>query len=165
MRLRPRPYEEPSGLSIDMQSLLARRFIELAGSDGAFERVTRYELALWRQTKQVLLALRPAVEAFTVAQSEFPFRAWAARSAISHSAALVAMGLQGHLCSCDTLLDDVVGIQGEAVADQDECHLVSTGNAVGIEMKDRIRTAHRIPNTINSCCCAAPGEVTGATIT
>ena len=44
-------------LSTDMQILLARRFNSLQSLDGAFERVTRYETALWRQARQVLLAL------------------------------------------------------------------------------------------------------------
>ena len=40
-----------------MQFVLARRFNSLQSLDGAFERVTRYETALWRQARQVLLAL------------------------------------------------------------------------------------------------------------
>lgn len=43
--------------STDMQIVLARRFNSLQSLDGAFERVTRYETALWRQARQVLLAL------------------------------------------------------------------------------------------------------------
>ena len=43
--------------STDMQFVLARRFNSLQSLDGAFERVTRYETALWRQARQVLLAL------------------------------------------------------------------------------------------------------------
>ena len=31
--------------------------MDLAGLDGAFERITRYEVVLWRQARQVLLAL------------------------------------------------------------------------------------------------------------
>ena len=43
--------------STEMQIVLARRFNSLQSLDGAFERVTRYETALWRQARQVLLAL------------------------------------------------------------------------------------------------------------
>ena len=43
--------------STDRQIVLARRFNSLQDLDGAFERVTRYETALWRQARQVLLAL------------------------------------------------------------------------------------------------------------
>ena len=46
-----------SMLSTDMQILLAQRFKSLQSLDGAFERVTRYETALWRQARQVILAL------------------------------------------------------------------------------------------------------------
>ena len=47
----------PSGSrSIDMQLLLAQRFMGLEELNGAFERISRYELALWRQVRQVLLA-------------------------------------------------------------------------------------------------------------
>ena len=49
----------PSGSpSIDMQLLLAQRFMGLEELNGAFERISRYELALWRQVRQVLLALQ-----------------------------------------------------------------------------------------------------------
>ena len=49
----------PSGSrSIDMQLLLAQRFMGLEALNGAFERISRYELALWRQVRQVLLALQ-----------------------------------------------------------------------------------------------------------
>ena len=47
----------PSRPSTDMQIVLARRFNSLQDLDGTFERVTRYETALWRQARQVLLAL------------------------------------------------------------------------------------------------------------
>ena len=40
-----------------MQFVLAWRFNSLQDLDGTFERVTRYETALWRQARQVLLAL------------------------------------------------------------------------------------------------------------
>jgi hypothetical protein len=36
---------------------LAYRFVRLGGLEGAFERITRYELQLWRQVRQILLAL------------------------------------------------------------------------------------------------------------
>lgn len=36
---------------------MARRFLGLANLDGAFERVTRYEFALWRQVRQTVFTL------------------------------------------------------------------------------------------------------------
>ena len=36
---------------------LAYRFVRLGGLEGAFERIARYELQLWRQVRQILLAL------------------------------------------------------------------------------------------------------------
>ena len=46
-----------SAQSIDMQLLLTQRFIGLAASNGAFERISRYELALWRQVRQTVFTL------------------------------------------------------------------------------------------------------------
>ena len=50
-------WQPRSRSSIEMQIVLARRFNSLQSLDGAFEMVTRYETALWRQAGQVLLAL------------------------------------------------------------------------------------------------------------
>ena len=41
----------------DTKLLLTQRFLGLARLNGAFERITRYELALWRQVRQTLFAL------------------------------------------------------------------------------------------------------------
>ena len=41
----------------DTKLLLTQQFVGLARLNGAFERITRYELALWRQVRQTLLAL------------------------------------------------------------------------------------------------------------
>ena len=49
-----RPGRDPQ---LRCRLVLARRFNSLQSLDGAFERVTRYETALWRQARQVLLAL------------------------------------------------------------------------------------------------------------
>ena len=50
-------WQTRSRSSTEMQIVLARRFNSLQSLDGAFEMVTRYETALWRQARQVLLAL------------------------------------------------------------------------------------------------------------
>jgi hypothetical protein len=43
-----------SALSIDVQLLLAQRFMGLEDLNGAFERISRYEVALWRQVRQIV---------------------------------------------------------------------------------------------------------------
>ena len=44
--------------AINRQLLLTERFMALADANGAFERINRYQLTLWRQLRQVLLAIK-----------------------------------------------------------------------------------------------------------
>ena len=54
----PLSQDDASAGSRDMQREIARRFLRLTKLDnGAFERLNRYELALWRQTRQTLFTL------------------------------------------------------------------------------------------------------------
>jgi hypothetical protein len=49
--------DTPSLYPSDETLLLVKRFLRLTDLGGAFDRITRYELTLWRQVRQVLLAL------------------------------------------------------------------------------------------------------------
>ena len=71
---------------------LAVRFLRLASFDsGAFERLTRYEMALWRQVTQLLFLLngfcRPSHRRFTPTAAEWDIRSRKSRGAILHPVA------------------------------------------------------------------------------
>ena len=71
---------------------LAVRFLRLASFDsGAFERLTRYEMALWRQVTQLLFLLngfcRPSHRTFTPTAAEWDIRSRKSRGAILHPVA------------------------------------------------------------------------------
>src|SRR5206468_1811037 len=53
------PYDEDGSLVLNIQSDVARQFLRVANLDqGVFERLGRYETALWRQVRQTLFTLQ-----------------------------------------------------------------------------------------------------------
>ena len=72
-----------SALSIDMQLLLAQRFIGLADLNGAFERISRYEVALWRQVRQIVFTLSALQRRHSGRRYRTPQDSWKSSEAFS----------------------------------------------------------------------------------
>ena len=72
-----------SALSIDMQLLLAQRFMGLEDLNGAFERISRYEVALWRQVRQIVFTLSTLQRRHSGRRYRMPRDSWKSSEAFS----------------------------------------------------------------------------------
>ena len=72
-----------SALSIDMQLLLAQRFMGLEDLNGAFERISRYEVALWRQVRQIVFTLSTLQRRHSGRRYRMPQDSWKSSEAFS----------------------------------------------------------------------------------
>jgi hypothetical protein len=72
-----------SALSIDKQLLLAQRFMGLEDLNGAFERISRYEVALWRQVRQIVFTLSTLQRRQSGRRYRMPRDSWKSSEAFS----------------------------------------------------------------------------------